>query len=121
MAWRQNNAWRNHNNAYAYWCLRKMGYKPSETARILKGMKTEEIHRTLFRHGINLDETPLWQKRGILLYKEPITKKVKGLEVTRWKVKEDWNLPLFTTRDGVKLIHQILEWARRKEGSIVKE
>ncbi|MEM3770127.1 MAG: tRNA(His) guanylyltransferase Thg1 family protein [Candidatus Bathyarchaeia archaeon] len=25
LAWRQTNAWRNHNNAYAYWLFRKMG------------------------------------------------------------------------------------------------
>ncbi len=25
LAWRQMNAWRNHNNAYAYWILRKLG------------------------------------------------------------------------------------------------
>jgi len=63
LAWRQTNAWRNHNNAYAYWLFRKMGYKPLEAAKKLKGMKTEEIHETLFRHGINLAETPAWQRR----------------------------------------------------------
>ena len=70
MAWRQTNAWRNHNNAYAYWLFRKMGQTPKEIAKMLRGMKTSEIHETLFRHGINLTQTPPWQRRGILIYKE---------------------------------------------------
>ena len=110
LAWRQTNAWRNHNNAYAYWLLRKMGYKPLEAAKKLKGMKTKEIHETLFRHGINLAETPAWQRRGALLYKKPICKQ----ETVRWKVEEDWSLPLFNKEDGAKLIHQILEWLKAK-------
>ncbi|PMB75627.1 MAG: tRNA 5'-guanylyltransferase, partial [Candidatus Bathyarchaeota archaeon] len=69
MAWRQTNAWRNHNNAYAYWLFRKMGQTPKEIAKMLRGMKTSEIHETLFRHGINLIQTPPWQRRGILIYK----------------------------------------------------
>ncbi|MGC8998654.1 MAG: tRNA(His) guanylyltransferase Thg1 family protein [Candidatus Bathyarchaeia archaeon] len=36
LSWRQTNAWRNHNNAYAYWLFRKMGYKPSEIAKKLR-------------------------------------------------------------------------------------
>jgi tRNA(His) 5'-end guanylyltransferase len=114
LAWRQTNAWRNHNNAYAYWFFRKRGHKPSEIAKKLKGMKTEEIHETLFKHGINLANTPPWQRRGILIYKEPILKKTGKIEVIRWKTVENWNLPLFTKGEGAKLIQQILEWEKEK-------
>ncbi|MEM2419930.1 MAG: tRNA(His) guanylyltransferase Thg1 family protein [Candidatus Bathyarchaeia archaeon] len=114
LAWRQANAWRNHNNAYAYWLLRKMGYLPLETAKKLEGMKTEEIHETLFKHGINLAETPAWQRRGTLLYKKPASKKTEKWRVIRWKIEENWDLPLFTKEDGAKLIHQILEWFKAK-------
>lgn len=117
LAWRQANAWRNHNNAYAYWLLRKMGYQPLEAAKKLEGMKAEEIHETLFRHGINLAETPAWQRRGILLYKKPVSKKTGEHEIVRWKIEENWNLPLFTKEDGAKLIHQILEWFKAKRRS----
>jgi len=34
--------------------------------------------------------------------------------VARWKINENWKLPLFTSKDGVKLIKQILEWTRQK-------
>ncbi|MEM2262788.1 MAG: tRNA(His) guanylyltransferase Thg1 family protein [Candidatus Bathyarchaeia archaeon] len=114
LAWRQINAWRNHNNAYAYNLFRKMGYKPREIARKLKGLKTGEIHEILFRHGINLAETPPWQRRGILLYKEPVHRKVGGREVIRWKLKENWDLPLFTREEGTKLIQKILEWMKQR-------
>ncbi|MEM1589943.1 MAG: tRNA(His) guanylyltransferase Thg1 family protein [Candidatus Bathyarchaeia archaeon] len=114
LAWRQINAWRNHNNAYAYWLFRKMGCKPHEITKKLKGMKTKEIHETLFRHGINLAKTPQWQRRGILLYKEPVAKRLIGQEAIRWKVKDEWNLPLFTREEGAKLIKKVLEWMKQK-------
>lgn len=114
LVWRQVNAWRNHNNAYAYWVFRKMGYKPSEIAKRLRGIKAEEIHETLFKSGVNLAQTPLWQRRGILLYKKPSLKEAAGEKVTRWRIMEEWNLPLFSSDEGAKLIQQILEWVRQK-------
>jgi tRNA(His) 5'-end guanylyltransferase len=114
LAWRQVNAWRNHNNAYAYWAFRKLGYKPSEIAKMLKGMKAEEIHETVFKSGVNLAQTPLWQRRGILLYKQPYYKKEANQNVIRWRLEEDWNLPLFSSEEGAKLIQQILKWVRQK-------
>ncbi len=41
LAWRQLNAWRNHNNAYGYWMLRKLGHKPADATKKLKGWKTK--------------------------------------------------------------------------------
>jgi len=114
LAWRQMNAWRNHNNAYAYWIFRKLGRKPSEISKKLKGLKTEELHEIMIKQGANLAKTPKWQRRGILVYKQPFLKKVEKQSVTRWKINENWNLPLFTLEDGVKLIKQILEWTTQK-------
>jgi tRNA(His) 5'-end guanylyltransferase len=114
MAWRQTNAWRNHNNAYAYWLFRKMGQTPKEIAKMLRGMKTSEIHETLFRHGINLTQTPPWQRRGILIYKETHRKITAEKQIIRWKIKENWDLPLFSKDNGAKLIQQILEWVKEK-------
>ncbi|MEM3699889.1 MAG: tRNA(His) guanylyltransferase Thg1 family protein [Candidatus Bathyarchaeia archaeon] len=114
LAWRQMNAWRNHNNAYAYWVLRKIGYKPSEISKKLRGLKTQELHQLMFEHGINLSKTPQWQRRGILLYKQPFIKKSHNQVVKRWKINEEWDLPLFTAREGIKLIRELLELARQK-------
>jgi len=108
LTWRQQDGWRNHNNAYAYWLHRKIGYKPSETAKILRGLKTKDLHELLFRHGVNLSETPAWQRRGILVYKEPYQRKSKDQAVTRWRIKEEWILPKFSSPEGRKLIETIL-------------
>jgi len=109
---RQREAWRNHNNAYGYWLFRKMGHKPSEAAKMLKGLKTRDIHEILFREGVNLTRTPVWQRRGILVYREPHQKQVESHTVTRYRIKENWNLPLFSSTEGQALIQQIIEWAK---------
>jgi len=114
--WRQRDAWRNHNNAYAYWLFRKNSYKPSEAAKKLKGLKTKDLHEILFRHGINLTQTPAWQRRGILVYKEPYQKQAKNRWVTRRKIRENWNLPLFSSKEGRVLIQQILRWTKPNTG-----
>lgn len=120
LAWRQNDLWRNHNNAYAYWLLRKTGCKPSEASKKLRGLKTEELHEIAFEHGVNLAETPAWQRRGILIYKEPYAKPSERHFAERWRLKAMWNTPLFTSDDGVKLIKQIIEWKRRKRKKVVR-
>jgi tRNA(His) 5'-end guanylyltransferase len=91
-----------------------MGYKPAKTAKKLKGLKTKEFHEMMFKQGVNLAKTPQWQRRGILVYKQPFLKKAKSSLVERWKLKEDWNLPLFTSKDGSKLIQRILELIKQK-------
>ena len=107
LVWRQRDAWRNHNNSYAYWLFRKKGHKPSEVAKMLKRLKTKDTHETLFRHGINLAETPPWQRRGILIYREPYQKQVENQQVTRWRVEENWNPSLFSSKRGQTLIRKI--------------
>jgi len=109
---RQRDAWRNHNNSYAYWIMRKQGRKPSEAANTLKGLKTKELHELLFKYGVNLSRTPAWQRRGVLIYRQPFKKHRGNLTVTRWKTEENWNLPLFASEDGNTLLRQVLEWAK---------
>lgn len=116
LTWRQRDAWRNHNNAYAYWLFRKMGHKPSEAAKMLKGLKTRDLHELLFRHGINLAQTPVWQRRGILIYRELYQKQVENRVVTRRRIKENWDLPLFSSTEGNNLIQKILEQAKLSIG-----
>jgi tRNA(His) 5'-end guanylyltransferase len=119
LVWRQRDAWRNHNNSYAYWLFRKKGHKSSEVAKMLRRLKTKDIHETLFRHGINLAETPPWQRRGILIYREPYQKQVEDKQVTRWRITENWNLPLFSSKEGQALTQKILEWTNPVRGDEV--
>ena len=114
LSWRQMDTWRNHNNAHAYWIFRKKGYKPAEIARELKGLKTKEFHEMMFKQGVNLAKTPQWQRRGILIYKQPFLKRTENGLVERWKLEECWNLPVFTSKKGAELVQRILEWTRQK-------
>jgi tRNA(His) 5'-end guanylyltransferase len=116
LVWRQQTAWRNHNNAYAYWVHRKMGYKASEIARLLKGLKSKELHEILFRNGVNLAKTPQWQRRGILIYKAPYEKRIGMQMVVRRKLIEKWNLPLFSTPKGRKFILRVIEMSKQLQG-----
>jgi len=80
--------------------FRKMGYKPAEIARKLKGLKTKKFHEMMFKQGLNLAKTPQWQRRGILVHKQPFLKRANNSLVERWKLKEDWNLPLSHQKMG---------------------
>jgi len=112
LTWRQLEAWRNHNNAYAYWLLRKLGHRPKDAAKKLKGLKTEELHQLLFQHGVNLAKTPAWQRRGVLIHRHPYRKQLENHTVTRWLVEENWNLPVFSSTKGKTFIQQVMEWTK---------
>lgn len=115
LAQRQAEAWRNHINAYGYYGLREAGLSENEAEKRLKGMKAADVHEMLFRKGINLNETPKWQRRGILITKQGYEKEgydpkaAKKVTVTRYKVVPLWDLPLFGSAEGRDLINRFLE------------
>ena len=115
LAQRQAEAWRNHINAYGYYGLIAGGLSEKEAEKQLMGMKTREVHEMLFRKGINLNETPKWQKRGILIAKESYEKEGynqkadEKVTVTRHKIVQLWDLPLFRSEKGRNLLSVYLE------------
>jgi len=68
----------------------------------------------MFKQGVNLAKTPQWQRRGILIPKQPFLKRAENSLVERWRLKENCNLRLFTSKNGAKLIQRILEWTKQK-------
>ncbi len=99
--WRQDEAWRNHLNSYAYWALRERGLKPKEAAERLRGMKAHDVHELLYREfGINLGRTPTWQRRGILAYRVVVNE--SGIQ--RRRVTRDWAPPFFDEGEGKRLL-----------------
>ena len=99
---RQDEAWRNCSNGYAYWTLRRE-YKKKEAMEILDKQKSSAIHDLLFERGINLAELPSWQRRGIGIYKKEVEiegynpiKKEK-VQSIRKKIFVDDDLPIFDT------------------------
>jgi tRNA(His) 5'-end guanylyltransferase len=115
LIWRQAEAWRNCNNAYAQWVLLKSGKSPRSASRELSGLKIRELQRVMKKHGFDIGKTPAWQRRGILLYKESYKKKgydpikKKKVVVERRRAKADWNPPLFNKGDGRKFLKRLLE------------
>lgn len=110
---RQKEAWRNCLNGYAYWTLRRE-YNQNQTMKLLRGMKSSNIHDLLYERGLNLNDLPLWQKRGVGLYKQsyniqgynPI-KREKTIS-TRLKIVEDWELPIFSLEFFQKILNPIM-------------
>ena len=112
---RQAEAWRNHINAYGYYGLQELGLSEKEAETQLKGMKAAQVHEMLYRRGVNLNETPAWQRRGILIARERYEKKGydpkadKDVRVARYKIVQLWNLPLFGSEEGRELIEQLID------------
>jgi len=114
LLWRQAEAWRNHISSYGFYILRDVGLDERAAAVRLKGMKSSDIHELAFRHGINLGETPRWQRCGMLIFREAFEKRgydpIRGTEVTasRTKVSHDCNIPIFKSREGQELVTKLL-------------
>ena len=100
--WRQEDALRNALNSHCYWKLREAGLSPKQADAQLLGKTVAEKNELLFRHGINFNDLPGWQKRGTLVYWESFEKvghnPVTGeaTTTTRQRLKVDFNIP---TRD----------------------
>ncbi len=70
--WRQEDAHRNSLNAHCYWILRNEGMSRQEAAFALCGKSTSCKNELLFKRGINFNNLPLWQKRGVGVYYKDI-------------------------------------------------
>lgn len=68
--WRQLDATRNALNAWCYWTLRKEGLSARKATSQLEHASVAQKNELLFQRGINFNDLPVWQKRGIGLYWE---------------------------------------------------
>jgi tRNA(His) guanylyltransferase len=97
--WRSEDAHRNALNAYCYWRLRQNGLtKTAATARIER-LGTSEKKSLLLELGVDFDQLPAWQKRGIGVYWATVEKegynpisKIKLL-VNRRELRMEYELP----------------------------
>ena len=98
--WRQEDSHRNSLNAHCYWALRKERKSQNEATDELEGKSVAFKNVLLFQKGINYNDLPTWQKRGIGLYFKdiqktgfnPITKEETVTE--RRAVFADYELPI---------------------------
>jgi tRNA(His) 5'-end guanylyltransferase len=72
--WRNEDAHRNALSAHCYWRLRQDNYSFSEATQKIEGLSTAAKNELLFSYGINFNELPNWQKRGIGFYWKEVQK-----------------------------------------------
>ncbi|HCF58164.1 MAG TPA: guanylyltransferase [Myxococcales bacterium] len=66
--WRSEDAHRNALNGHSYWLLRRQGLDEHAATLELQGVSAAARNELLFRNGINFNDVPAWQKRGIGAY-----------------------------------------------------
>jgi tRNA(His) guanylyltransferase len=66
--WRNEDAHRNALNAHCYWRLRGDQFSQTDATEKIKGLSTANKNELLFGYGLNFNEFPNWQKRGIGVY-----------------------------------------------------
>ena len=98
--WRQADAARCALNGWCYWTLRKAGKSGRQADKVLTGTSTAAKNELLYAHGVNFNEVPAWQRRGIGLWLEEFERPghdpVRGVDVvaTRRRVRVERELPM---------------------------
>lgn len=98
--WRNEDAARNALNAYCYWTLRKNSLDERAATKRLLGLSVSQKNELLFQYGINYNDLPNWQKRGVGLYWEeydkpscnPITN--QQVMARRRRIHTEFELPM---------------------------
>jgi tRNA(His) 5'-end guanylyltransferase len=118
--WRNEDAHRNALNAHCYWALRKAGANADEASKRLLRLSVAEKNELLFSHGINFNDVPSWQKRGIGLYWEEYEKAAtnpktgQAVTSTRRRIKRDLDLPM--REDYSEFVLKMVALATASEG-----
>ena len=98
--WRNEDAFRNALNSLCYWTLRKDGQNEQQATKQLLGLSVSQKNELLFQYGINFNDIPNWQKRGVGLfweeYDKPSVNPVTNEEVTarRRRIRTEYELPM---------------------------
>ncbi|MCW2886606.1 MAG: tRNA 5-guanylyltransferase [Streptosporangiaceae bacterium] len=100
LSWRQADAYRCALNGWCYWTLRKEGESGRRATAALEGTTVAAKNELLYARGINFNELPAWQRRGIGLWWQPYDKAghdpITGQDVTatRRRVHTERDLPM---------------------------
>ncbi len=98
--WRSEDAHRNALNGHCYWMLRQQGKDVAAATKHLLGMSVADKNELLFQNGINFNDLPNWQKRGMGIYWEIYQKPGKNpktgedVMAERRRLKRDFDLPM---------------------------
>jgi len=98
--WRNEDAHRNALNAHCYWLLREKGKSAIQSTKEIDGKSTSFKNELLFENGINVNNLPNWQKRGIGFYWNDFDKvgwnpiKEEKVIAKRREIKVDLEIPM---------------------------
>ncbi|MBU0553784.1 guanylyltransferase [Myxococcota bacterium] len=98
--WRNEDAHRNALNAHCYWALREEGRHGRAAHKAMEGRSIAEKNELLFQRGINFNDVPSWQKRGVGLRwieveHEGFNPKTQERVITqRRRLEIDYELPM---------------------------
>jgi tRNA(His) 5'-end guanylyltransferase len=109
LTWRQRESNGNYLNAYGYWTLIREGLNPRDVAKQLKRLDSAQIAKLIAEHGVDLSKKPIWQRKGILLYRKTVVQyRTAAGEIKRTRLEEDWRPPDFASRNGRLALRRIL-------------
>ena len=110
--WRADDAFRNALNAHCYWQLRNEGQTRAAATAVVKGRSVAAKNELLFQRGINFNNLPAWQKRGVGLYWRDEQRaginpvKNEATLTTRQVLHPDYELPIAAAYD--RFIQEVL-------------
>lgn len=111
--WRHEDAMRNALNGHSYWLLRRQGLDDDAATQRLKGVSVADRNELLFAAGINFNDVPAWQRRGIaVVWREETetgTDPRSGEDVVtrRRRAVVDYDLPMKAEYDA--MVRRIVE------------
>jgi tRNA(His) 5'-end guanylyltransferase len=117
--WRQEDAHRNSLNSHCYWLLRKEGLSADEAQERLSGISNGEKNEILFARGINYNNLPNWQKRGVGMYfcdeqRQGFNPKTgETTSFTRRALQVEMELPI--GEEYSRIIEKIIEESNKEE------
>jgi tRNA(His) 5'-end guanylyltransferase len=98
--WRQEEAARCALHSWCYWTLRHHGMDGEAAVQALRGKGKDFQNELLFQHGLNFNDLPTWQRRGVGLYWEAYEKPgfdplcAEPVMAQRRRVRIDAELPM---------------------------
>jgi tRNA(His) 5'-end guanylyltransferase len=95
--WRQEDSQRNSLSAYCYWTLRNNGFNPKQATEKIEKMSQSDKNELLFQFGINYNNLPLWQKRGVGIYNKKVNK--LGFNPTTQQTSDCFRNELFVEKE----------------------
>jgi tRNA(His) guanylyltransferase len=113
--WRHEDAHRNALSAHCYWLHRKQGKSMRQATDAMLGLSVAQKNELLFQQGVNFNDLPAWQRRGVGLYWEeydktstnPLTGQPAAAK--RRRIKRDMELPMKDEYNG--LVAQMIDRA----------